>query len=347
MKNLLLICFTFFAIQASSQIVLFEDFQDTEAWDLDNVIIDPDDTDTEWVSYDEDGIPPNDPSDPGNWYQGFDLGYANYDIGGPDPDPDSNLVMVSISWLQGFDPGNVNYLITPPIEVNNADYTLTWSSAPFQGPRYMDGYTVRVNTSGDNLAEDFDTILFEAAEMTAIGDSASSNSPDSNLDIANYTFSDGYIHADGYTLTDYYTLDLDDDAYGGILEPHTISLADYVGQTIYLAFVHDSADDNIIMLDDVLIEGTVGVNDYPLTNMVSFYPNPVTDNLNMNFTNMITDGSIFEVYDVNGKKVLERVIYPESNPSVSVNWSGLNTGLYQVRFIVDGVPTNTEGILKM
>ena len=305
MKNLLLICFTFFTIQASSQIVFSEDFQDVEFWEDDsNYEIDPDDTDTDWVLYDSDGLPDAN-ARPQNWALYVDV------LWGTDNEPatDTNFVMGSSSWLAGFLPGNLNYMILPPINVNNADYVFSWKSAPLQGPRYIDGYSIRVSTSGDNVAEDFTDILFEAAEMTAIGDSATSNSPISDLDPTNYTYSTGYIHADNYTDTDYF-FDDGTDLYNHALEPHSVSLGAYVGQEIYIAVVHDSDDDNLITVDDLLIEGTVGVNDYPLTNMVSFYPNPVTDNLNMKFTNMITDGSVFEVYDVNGKKVLEKSHLP-------------------------------------
>lgn len=348
MKNLLVFAFVLFAFTVTSQtVIISEDFQDIDMWDIGNVIEDPDDTDDEWVSFDLDGIP-TDNGNPGNWFLDFDLGYGNYDIGGPEPDPDSNLVMVSMSWLQNYDPNNENYLITPPIEVNAADYTVTWSTAPFQGPRYMDGYTVRVNTSGDNLAEDFNDIIFVGAEMEAFGpDSLVDNFP---LDPASYVMTDGgYVHADGYTLTDYYTLDAGDEnfAYGGILEPHTVSLAAYEGQTIYIAFVHDSSDDNLIMLDDVIVEGSVGIDDKPLSNMVSFFPNPFNNTLNMTFTNMITNGSIFEVYDLHGRLVLAETVFPEDNPSIQVDMTGLNSGLYSVRFIVDGVASQSHSIVKM
>ena len=343
MKNLLLIVFTFFAVQAISQtVILSEDFQDPDAFEAD-LEIDPDDTDTGWVSFDSDGLADAN-GRPQNWYLTFDFIFST-DNPPVDP-PDSNIVMASSSWLDGYLPGNLNYLITPPIEVNSADYTLSWEGATFQGPRYMDGYTVRANTSGDNLAEDFTDILWEAAEMEAFGpDSIVDNAP---LEPSSYVLTDGaYVHADGFTLTDYFTLDANATVYSGLLEPYTISLAQYEGQTIYLAFVHDSDDDNLISVDNIVVEGSVGIDDKPLGNMVNFFPNPVENSLNMTFTNMITNGSIFEVYDMHGRLVLAETVFPEDNPSVMVDMTGLNSGLYSVRFIVDGVASQSHNIVKM
>ncbi|MEM7161542.1 MAG: T9SS type A sorting domain-containing protein [Bacteroidota bacterium] len=342
MRNLLLILVAFFTFGLNAQVILSEDFQDTDFWEDDsNYEIDPDDTDTDWVLFDSDGLA--DANDrPQNWalYVDWLWGTAN------EPATDTNFVLGSSSWLAGFLPGNLNYLILPPIEVTGSDFTFSWKSAPIQGPRYADGYTIRVSTSGDNVADDFTDILFEAAEMTAIGPDASSDSPVSDLDVGNYDWSNGYIHADSYTLSEWF-FDDGTDLYDHVLEPHTVSLADYVGQTIYIAVVHDSDDDNAIAVDDLLVEGSVGVNDYELGNLVSFFPNPVTNDLNMTFTNMITDGSVFEVYDLNGKKIMNEVIFPESNPTISIDWSSLTSGLYSVRFIVDGVATQSTSIVKM
>ena len=167
------------------------------------------------------------------------------------------------------------------------------------------------------------------------------------FDVANYTFSTGYIHADGFSLSNYFTEDAGSDVYSGLLEPQTVSLDDYIGQTIYIAIVHDSDDDNMIMVDDISVEVIDGIDDVALENMVNFFPNPVNDNLNMTFTNMIKDGSVFEVYDLNGRKVIDELVFPESNPIVTVDWSALNSGLYSVRFIVEGVATQSSNIVKL
>jgi len=214
--------------------------------------------------------------------------------------------------------GNLNFLILPPVTIESQNAVFSWSSAPIQGPRYADGYSVRVSTSGDNCPDDFTDVLFEVAEMTAIGADASSNSPFSDLDPTNYSWSSGYIHADNYTLSDWFFND-GTDLYNHGLEYHIVSLNEYIGQTIYIAIVHDSSNDNAIAVDNVFVEITGSINDFQLDNLVNFYPNPVTDQLNMTFTNMIADGSVFEVYDLNGKKVISEVVYPESNPNVIVD----------------------------
>ncbi len=77
-----------------------------------------------------------------------------------------------------------------------------------------------------------------------------------SLNLNAYHFSPGYIQANGYTDTAYYFLDTNNPNapfYRGRLEPHMVSLQSYAGQWVYIAFLHDSDDDNLIQVDDILI----------------------------------------------------------------------------------------------
>ena len=67
-----------------------------------------------------------------------------------------------------------------------------------------------------------------------------------------YDFSEGFIHgADG----EYIKADDDPQRNAGVLRPNEVSLAAYAGKTIFIAFAHDSDDDNILFIDDIMVTG--------------------------------------------------------------------------------------------
>jgi hypothetical protein len=113
--------------------VLLENFQFNPFITMQTV---PSGTDTVWVNYDQDGLPSilNTPETKRwTWDQFF--------VGATDPlTGEVNYSAISYSYLQNSLPGNKNWLITPPVHISEAGYTLSWKSAPSQLPRYMDGY---------------------------------------------------------------------------------------------------------------------------------------------------------------------------------------------------------------
>lgn len=267
------------SLLAQSDTLFFLDFQTDPSLGM-GVFPEPGETDTMWVNYDEEGID-TDSGDPSTFF--FDIDWSL-----PDsiPATDTNFVFMSRSWLVGFDTSSSNWLISPAMQIVDANATLHWKSASYQGPRYVDGYAVKIMVGNQDPTDANTTVteVFRGAEMTDItGNSAS-------VDLSNFLFSNGYIHADGYTLTDYFIAA--DTAAGetihiGILEPHSLSLADYAGQTIHVAWHHDSADDNLFMIDDLLLLGTEpvsGTNDHQLADLrFVTYPNPVDNFLNVMF----------------------------------------------------------------
>lgn len=258
-------------------------------------------TDTIWVNWDEDGKAAAS-SFPSNWF--FDL-----DWGSPDaiPTTDSNFVFASRSWLLDFDTISSNWLISPAIDIVDDQATLHWKSAPFQGPRYMDGYSVKIMTGSQDYSAAEVTTVFRAAEMTSIiGDQSS-------VELSNFTFSQGYMHANSFTDTTYFVpadIVANETSHGGLLEPHSVSLADFSGQTIFVAFHHDSADDNLIEIDDLLLLGTIGpVNgteeEIPDLRFVT-YPNPVDNFLNVMFRLNDAAEVQLELKSMEGKTILTK-----------------------------------------
>lgn len=158
---------------------------------------------------------------------------------------DTNYVAAASSW---FSPaGTANNVLIMDAIAPCATTIMRWKSAPFEGPTFMDGYEVRVSTTGTAIA-DFTTTLFTAAEGIN----------------ATATPSAGTVHS-SYN------------GNNGLLQQWEVSLGAYDNQTIYIAFFHDSNDDNMILIDDIFMGVVV---DYDLeVNSVSterFYSTPLS-----------------------------------------------------------------------
>jgi len=295
-----------FTVSAQNDTLLHADFSmpfDTDQTDFgesDGVSAVPSGTDTIFVNLDADGIAVGGNAPSQLWYWDS-LDFYGDDLG----------VLKSQSWLTGFSPDNRNWLILPALEIVDGTAELSWKSAPYQGPRYMDGYTVLVSTTNNDATlttHPFVDTLFHAAEMVAI-DGASTS-----LVVSDYTFSDGYIHANSYTDSMYFlhpgedTVDFTDaETFNlGQLEPHTVSLAAYSGETIYIAFLHDSEDDNLIEIDDILVTGTLPTSNTDKISAalgLAIFPNPASDYINLTY-NVIENTTISaSIYDMSGRLV--------------------------------------------
>ena len=134
---------------------------------------------------------------------------------------DTNYVAASSSW---FSPAGTaaNWLILDAV-APCASTVLRWKSAPFEGPTFMDGYQVRISTTGTNIG-DFSTTIFTAAE--SLNGTATPTA--------------GTVHT-SYNATN------------GVLQEWEVSLGAYDNQTVYIAFFHNSNDDNMIMIDDIFM----------------------------------------------------------------------------------------------
>ncbi|MEN9973504.1 MAG: hypothetical protein RIS20_1851 [Bacteroidota bacterium] len=111
----------------------------------------------------------------------------------------------------------------------------------------------------------------------------------------------------------------------------------YHDQTIYVAFVNVTLDGFKLYIDDIEVrkEDPVGIQE---PNAVSFvvYPNPATDVIHVSSTEKIDQ---MDVLDLNGMRLL-------SSTNSYLNVQALPTGIYLVRFTVNGVST-TQRISKI
>lgn len=308
-------------IYAQQDTLLFENF---EAEDLSYIEITfPTGTSNEsptWINFDVDGIADGSGADrPAEWFLTF--GFADQDS--------TNTVLASNSWLQGFVDGAENWLISPRIYLGNSSATLRWKSAPFQLPRYMDGYRVMVSTT-DNLESSF-------TELELFAQFDGTNTPDID-DVNTYVFTAGTMHTEMEPAVD------DPTRNRGVLQQWEASLDQFAGQAIHIAFVHGSDDDNLLSIDDILVLGTDGTSIADQTNPISglnAFPTPATDVVNVAYNLDRTDRVSFVLTDLNGKTVFERqpTLQMAGQQGFGIDVSHLANGTYLLQ--LRGSKTNS------
>jgi len=303
---------------AQTDTLLFENFQrDTLDYILTGFPTE-DNLYPNWVNYDLDGTPDASGGDrPDEWFLAYAFAVAD-SFYMPALFTDSlNVAMVSNSWTNDASTPVANYLVLPKIFIADNQAVLRWKSAPFQTPRYLDGYSVVVSTAGNEDYEFTDTIA-TFSEFLSAADLEDSTT---------YTFSGGYRH----TL-------LEDNGgdilrYRGVLQEWEVSLADYAGMSVHVAFLHNSHDDNLISIDDILVLGTgnVGINDNVANDLaLTLSPNPAKDIMQINYTLNKTASLTSSVFDINGKLIdsKQRGVQLAGNQQFSYNTANLAEGTY-------------------
>lgn len=299
--------------------LLWEDF---EAENIDYILDDFPNGDPnlypDYLNFDVDGENDGSGADrPGEWF--LSLGFADVDS--------TNTVLASNSWLQGEVDGAENWLILPRIHIQDNQANLYWKSAPFQLPRYMDGYQVLVSTE-TNIETDFtDTLAvfaeFNGALTTDIEDTAT------------YVFTNGIMHTDlEYDSTDV-------TRHTGVLQQWSASLADYAGQDIFIAFRHRSDDDNLISIDDLLVLGTgsVGVEEVAELDELTVYPNPVQAGgaVTLEYALNRSSNVMVDVYALNGERLLTRKGHRQLTGShrMNLDLTALASGNYLIALTIN------------
>ncbi len=289
MKKLLLatVLMAFAQLASAQDTLLFEDFNNVINYTYQIAPPVGSQYDTSGYNFDADGLTDANGRD-AEWF--FILPFAIADS--LTIDGDTNICLGSSSWFDSPDKA-ANYFILPSIYLADGSGVLSWKSAPRQTPRYLDGYRVLVSTT-DNFETSLTDTLFVAGEYDGELDPL----PDSSF--AGYTFTDGFIHGQDGTYIEY---DGDSARFLGVLRPFSVSLAQYAGQKIFIAFLHDAFDDNLISIDDILVSGngTVNVSENKTEIVLGMFPNPANNVVNLNYSINKTGPVSLEVYDVNGK----------------------------------------------
>jgi hypothetical protein len=358
MKKIYVAAALFLGLVSSSQaqILLSEDFQGT----LTNILVavpPGNATDPDWYSYDEDGNTP-DPTvstRPMEWYASY--GYADVDF--YTPASDTNIVLSSNSW---FSPtGTVSdWLVSPSIDVpaGATGAVLKFKSASYQTPYYLDGYEVMISNT-DNSSTSFVTQLYRAAEYV------SGNALTLGDDFASYTFAPVGAWIQGWDGTNKVMSEIqfnpngdgdtntasngDSARYIGILTPKVISLGAYAGQTIFIAFHHNSFDDNVMAIDDVVIDATTGIGEVNTVSNVSVYPNPTVEfvTIEMNVAKA-SAASVMTVTDIFGRLVYTQSLGMQNAGAnkFTIDAGGYAAGTYNVQVKSDNGVARVSFIKK-
>lgn len=291
------------------------------------------DGDDKWYNVDLDGLA--DQNDrPLEWFRSSAL-----------TDDDSttfDAVYASSSWFSS--PAAVDNMLITNSFYCPSDAVLSWYSAPRQTPLYLDGYSVKVSTN-TNDPFDFTTTIFEAAEYV------SRQAGDSCL-FSNYTFGPAanFVHGqDGTYITDNGDIPADCQRNWGSLKKQSVNLSQFAGQHIYIAFVHDSYDDNLITLDNILVTGTY-VDDTKIEEEIQFtfaaYPNPTTDKLNISYTLNGQSDVMIRLTDFSGRTVKQvQLANQNGNMNASVDMSDLSAGIYNIT-LESAVGKATKKVVK-
>lgn len=122
-------------------------------------------------------------------------------------------------------------------------------------------------------------------------------------------------------------------------EQQIVNLADYAGQTVYIAFRHHNCTDKYALAVDKIRVGVAGTENEGIDNAaaidINIYPNPASEVLNI-----VADGvRLVEMLDVNGRVVLE------SRIGGAIDLSSLASGVYMVRVTTDA-GVSTEKVVK-
>lgn len=265
---------------------------------------DADEFATGWLNLDEDGLAAANDM-PGEWFIGY---FMN---GGPDS---TERVALSASWLVGFAPGNRNWLVLPAFTVTSSNTVLRWESAPAVGPLYSDGYTVLVGVNEVPDPSTADTLASFAQ----------------NINDVETDFSEGIIHQNYSSEAIPNTAPAQ---YPGLLTEYEVDLGQYVGQSLMIAFLHDSDDDNYLALDNILIaedtEASVFENEVL---PIQLFPNPVEDVATIQFQNQNgSQAAEIMIYDMMGKLVYTEDYRLQAGiQKHSINTSALPNGMYQM-----------------
>ena len=277
--------------------------------------------DPEWINYDQDnktGLCVEEPGiTPKGWYWEHDLGF-------PDFVTPTNDAITSCSYLINQNYRNRNWLITPAVNIPSDSYSLCWRSLTYYGPDLMDGYQVLVST-GNNLTTSFTDTLFSASETAW--------SPfNGSLELSDYLFSPGYIHASNYTDTNYYYIDYENGLpfFHGRLEPHCVDLSAYAGQTIHLAFLHDSKFQYQLQLDDIVVANPIqsSTKSLNVVERMNILPNPVREVAYVSWSTEKPQSGQLKVLDQSGKMMFQQTFGVKMEGQIFIDTQHFPPGVY-------------------
>ncbi|GGG26870.1 hypothetical protein GCM10011344_29580 [Dokdonia pacifica] len=223
---------------------------------------------------------------------------------GAEASPLSGLVADSDSW-EGtpFTPDNF-LILTDPIDLTGIDdATLVFTMGTYQtnGTFIADRLQVYVSTSNDPAVLVTETPVFDQT----VGDVTPADDGGANS--------------------------------GADITP--IDLSSFAGQEVYIAFRHfDSVDENSVLIDNIVLDGTLSAEDFNVTNFTHFY-NTVNSEVRLNASVPMQNVKVFNTL---GQEVVNRTL---SNTEETVSISNLSKGVYIAQVAI-GNTTETFKFIK-
>lgn len=228
-------------------------------------------------------------------------------------DTTNNIGIRSFSWFENPNRAS-SVLMTPPIYLNDNSGVLYWKSKPQQGPRYQDGYKVYVLEGSLNNPDNvpFQSLDYNFAMKELDVTNSSPLKTITSLKELKRDF--GFVPEDGFNHTEY-TLpnpnplgDIDSTRQHPFMQKFNLSLEQYTG-FIRIAFVHDSYDNNSIILDDLLITGNGVIGSKEIySDDLKMFPNPTVDHLFIQFSDSWIKPEI-KIFDINGRLVMNQILH--------------------------------------
>lgn len=259
---------------------------------------------------------------PQDWYVTIDLETT---VAG-----DTNYVAAASSWFTPPGTSN-NWLVLPQITICDTNIDLLWKSAPFEGLAFMDGYNVRLSTTG-NAPADFTTVLASFAE-----DTSGTGTPGPGIVHSNFN------------------------GNRGVLSQWAADLSAFNGQSVYIAFEHVSNDDNLILLDDIFIGREVGgdvaileaatSSEYtitPLSQVQSMtFEGRVANNASADVTNILLDLEVLDQGAIQHTDMATLALLgglSDSLLSLTSPFTPVDTGVHTANFSVSATGVDPDSL---
>jgi hypothetical protein len=125
-----------------------------------------------------------------------------------------------------------------------------------------------------------------------------------------------------------------------------IDLSPFLGENVMFRFVNINGYGNSTFVDNINVAGVLGVSKNELTSSISLYPNPATNEVNININDNTYDSIIIQVFNSLGQKLQSTESNGQTTNNFSLDVSNLATGLYFINIDVDGVTVSKKLLVR-
>ena len=123
------------------------------------------------------------------------------------------------------------------------------------------------------------------------------------------------------------------------INPTTVDLSAYNGQTIYLAWVNNYFDGNLLSVDDISVEASLSINDLSVDE-ISIYPNPANNHFKVDLSSLADFSNVqVSLMDISGR------LLKNYNVQETYDISNIDAGTYIVK-INDGANSIIQKLIK-